>query len=401
MADHDPMANKAPRGRTDESLTEERKKTDQYLHQKLKTVEEETRHIIASNRAAADQDRDRQRQEGDLLDARQPGHNNSPAAGSDSLGIARERRRADTAQQVERRREDQAWARERFYKRLIAEALLGTERTATDARLFDERDLADFELHDAVEHLAAEQRSHAATRSTLEQHDQYLAIVSHDLKNSLVAVSLGTHALRGILSRPSIVPTRALANLETIEHCVAAMDRLVTDLLDAERIAQGKLVLRRTSIDLGTLVQECADLFAPVVDSKSFSVTLQHRSDPVTAEVDHDRLLQVLSNLMGNALKFTPPGGAVTLSVEAQETHVAISVADNGPGIPKEAQAHLFQRFSQVGTRTGGGLGLGLFIAHWIIQAHGGRIRVNSEEGRGTTMTFTVPLTAVERPSDL
>jgi signal transduction histidine kinase len=100
----------------------------------------------------------------------------------------------------------------------------------------------------------------------------------------------------------------------------------------------------------------------------------------------------VLSNLVGNSLKFTPDGGTVRLSVQKQETEVEISVTDNGPGIPKQTQGQIFERFSQLKINDRRGLGLGLFIAKWIVEAHKGRIWVTSDSGKGSTFSFTLPL---------
>jgi signal transduction histidine kinase len=109
--------------------------------------------------------------------------------------------------------------------------------------------------------------------------------------------------------------------------------------------------------------------------------------------LDHDRILQVLSNLIGNSLKFTPLGGAITLSARKELAHVEVSVTDNGPGIPQHAQAKIFERFSQLITNDRRGIGLGLFIAKGIVEAHHGKILVTSEFGKGSTFTFTLPLT--------
>ena len=118
-----------------------------------------------------------------------------------------------------------------------------------------------------------------------------------------------------------------------------------------------------------------------------------HRTgpEPIFADVDRDRILQVLSNLIGNSLKFTPNGGTIELSARTQETQVEISVTDNGPGIPEQAQAKIFERFSQLKMADHRSLGLGLFIAKWIVEAHKGHIRVTSK-GKGSTFSFTLPL---------
>jgi signal transduction histidine kinase len=122
-------------------------------------------------------------------------------------------------------------------------------------------------------------------------------------------------------------------------------------------------------------------------------MTIHTVPESIGADLDHDRILQVLSNLIGNSLKFTPNGGTIELSARKQETQVEISVTDNGPGIPEDAKEQIFERFSQLKRNDRRGLGLGLFISKWIVEAHGGHIWVTSEVGKGSTFSFTLPLT--------
>jgi signal transduction histidine kinase len=122
-------------------------------------------------------------------------------------------------------------------------------------------------------------------------------------------------------------------------------------------------------------------------------MTIHTVPESIVADLDHDRILQVLSNLIGNSLKFTPNGGTIELSARKQETQVEISVTDNGPGIPEDAKEQIFERFSQLKRNDRRGLGLGLFISKWIVEAHGGHIWVTSEVGKGSTFSFTLPLT--------
>jgi signal transduction histidine kinase len=157
-------------------------------------------------------------------------------------------------------------------------------------------------------------------------------------------------------------------------------------------MAHGKLALTPEKVDLHALIQESLDLFAPIIASKAFSIANHIPSEQIFAQVDHDRILQVLSNLIGNSLKFTPDGGTIELSVRTQGTEVEISVTDNGPGIPQQAMAQLFEKFSQLQMNDRRGLGLGLFIAKWIVEAHQGRIWVTSNVGKGSTFSFTLPL---------
>jgi signal transduction histidine kinase len=203
---------------------------------------------------------------------------------------------------------------------------------------------------------------------------------------------VGAHLMRGGLSGSAVDPVRLLEILKTIEQGAAGMDRMISDLLDVERMSHDKPDLRLERVDLLELLQECADLFAHVASSKAFSMTVRGDPGPLFAELDHDRILQVLSNLVGNSLKFTPNGGTIGLSVRRHEDEVEVSVSDNGPGIPEQAKARVFEKFSQLKLDDRRGLGLGLFIAKWIVEAHGGRIWVASEVTTGSTFRFTLPL---------
>lgn len=392
MAMNDTTSSEDFRDKTDQSLVDERDKTDEYLAAKLQTVEAQTSETIRQLRVDADKARTQQRA---AVDGRKDddltllGRPSSPL---EEQAVIRERERADRTHMAERVNEDRARAWERLQKRLIAEAVCEHERHETDGNLLDERDHVDLDCEHSSHLLSEEQRSHEVTKAALVTRDQYLAVVSHDLKNSLVAISLGTRVMRQGLSRKEVDADSLLKQLGVIEQSAAGMDRMVSALLDVERIAQDKLSLTPARLELGALLHECADLFALVVANNSFTLTLRHGSEPLFVEGNHDRLLQVLANLLGNALKFTPKGGYIELAVDSRRTHAEISVRDNVPGVPADAKEQIFERFSQLKLRDRRGLGLGLFIAKWIVEAHQGRIWVTSEQGRGSTFTFTLPL---------
>ncbi len=393
MATHDTTSSEDFRDKTDQSLVDEREKTDEYLAVRLQTVEAQTSDTIRQIRVDADKARAQQRAAVDGRKDDDLALLGRPSSLLDEQAMVRERDRADRTQMAERVQEDRARARERFQNRLIAEAVCQHERHETDGHLLDERDHVDLDCEQSLHLLSEEQHSHEVTKAELVTRDQYLAVVSHDLKNSLVAMSFGTRVMRNGLSREEPLDARALLKqLDVIERSAAGMDRMVTALLDVERMAQDKLSLTPERLELGVLLKECADLFAPVVANDSFTLTIRQGPQPLYVEGDHDRLLQVLANLLGNALKFTPRGGYIELALDNRRTHAEISVRDNGPGVPANATEQIFERFSQLKLRDRRGLGLGLFIAKWIVEAHQGRIWVTSEPGRGSTFTFTVPL---------
>ena len=359
------------RGNTDQSLEEERDKTDEYLDQSIAKVEQKTSEKVRSIRLATDKAVESHREKVDLNKEHQREVTGMPPSQLAEKLLVQEREMLDKSQALEREAEDRARTEERTQKQVIAEALLEQERKKTDSNLFEERLHVDLEL---------------ITR------DQFLAIVSHDLKNSIVAIAIGARLLRGGLSKDAVKAGSVLEHLALIEQAAAGMDRMISDLLDVEQLAHAKLKLKPEQVDVCALLQECVSLFGPLVSSKSFSMTIHTVPESIGADLDHDRILQVLSNLIGNSLKFTPNGGTVELSARKRETQVEISVTDNGPGIPEDAKEQIFERFSQLKRNDRRGLGLGLFISKWIVEAHGGHIWVTSEVRKGSTFSFTIPL---------
>ena len=374
METHETESSQELRDKTDKTLEDERQKTDKHLEQKNQEVEEKTSEKLRSIRLATDKARESQREEVDLAKDHQREVTGISPTRLDEKLLVQEREGSDKSQAVERGEEDRARTEERVQKQLIAEteALLEQERKNTDSALLEERVHVDLEL---------------ITR------DHFLAIVSHDLKNSIVAISISAGLIRRGLSKDVVGAVSFLKQLGIIEQAAEGMNRMISDLLDVERMAHDQLKLKLENVDFCALLQECVDLFTPVVSSKSFSMTIHTSTEPIFANVDHDRILQVLSNLIGNSLKFTPNGGTIKLSARKQGTQVEVSVTDNGSGIPEEAQVKIFERFSQLTMNDRRGLGLGLFIAKWIVEAHKGCIWVTSEVGKGSTFSFTLPLT--------
>ena len=384
METHESNVFRELRNKTDKSLEEERDKTDEYLEGQSKLVEDETSETIRLARLAVDKEVESQRAEVDREKEHQLGGTDNQTSQLVDNILTQEREQVDQAHIVEREVEDCARAQEQSQNKLIAEAHLEDERNETDGNLFKERTRLDL----VTEHTA---NLLSDTKAALITRDQYLAIVSHDLKNPLAAISIGARVMRSSLSKGTVDTSSLLKNLGLIEQSAASMNRMISDLLDVERMTHDKLTLNPTRVDLRGVLQECVNTFAPEVLSKSFLLTIDTGPEPIFADVDRDRILQVLSNLIGNSLKFTPNGGTIELSARTQETQVEISVTDNGPGIPEQAQAKIFERFSQLKMADHRSLGLGLFIAKWIVEAHKGRIMVTSK-GKGSTFSFTLPL---------
>jgi signal transduction histidine kinase len=227
----------------------------------------------------------------------------------------------------------------------------------------------------------------AEVRATQQAQRHFMANVSHDLKTPLTSIQGYSQAIMDGAARD---PIRA-ANI--IHDEASRLTRMVTELTDLARMEAGQLSMQMTPLDLGELAMNVAQRLR--VTAEQQGVNLIARATPMPdIEGDGDRLVQVLDNLISNALKFTPKGGSIRVATRAVPDGVELSVADTGAGIPKDDLPRIFERFYQVDKARGPqrGTGLGLAITYEIINAHGGRISVQSTEGKGTTFTIWLPL---------
>ena len=218
----------------------------------------------------------------------------------------------------------------------------------------------------------------------IRARDEVLAVVSHDLKNPLEAVLLSAALL---LRSPESPRVRHYG--QALQRSAARMDRLIRELLDLSRMDAGKFHIEVRPDRLEAIVEEALVVLAPLAVGKE--IALGAEGAPLGAEIpcDRERVLQVVSNLVGNALAFAPRGGHVTVRLALRERDAEVSVSDDGPGIPPEDLPHVFDRYWK--SRSRAGTGLGLTIARGIVDAHGGKLRVESRVGEGSTFTFTLP----------
>jgi signal transduction histidine kinase len=234
-------------------------------------------------------------------------------------------------------------------------------------------------------------RLYQESRRAVRERDDMLAIVSHDLRNPVNAIVMLTGA---VLSREpgDERPLMEREDVEAIRGAARQADGLIQDLQDVSRIASARLWVERQPVLLSELVTELADMFEPVMEDAvlRFVRRIDEHLPPVQA--DRPRLAQVLSNLLGNAVRFTPHGGEIAITAERQADRVRIGVRDTGPGVSAGDVPRLFERHWQAPRLLRAGSGLGLFIAKGIIDAHGGEIGVDSALGKGSEFWFTLPL---------
>ncbi len=219
-----------------------------------------------------------------------------------------------------------------------------------------------------------------------QMRDEVLGVVAHDLRNPVASI-----LMRCQLAQRAIEEGGTQAEFTRIERSAKRMNRLIRDLLDISTIEAGHLGLERSRVSAARLVSEAVETQRLLVESASLRVALEVTSELPDVWGDPHRLQQVLENLIGNAIKFTAPGGYIAVGASPADGEVRFWVSDTGCGIPPEALAHVFERFWQARRGDRKGAGLGLPITRGIVEAHGGRIWVESTPGHGSTFFFTIP----------
>ena len=232
-----------------------------------------------------------------------------------------------------------------------------------------------------------------AARAELEQanltKDQFLAVLGHELRNPLAP------ALTALELMKARDPNVFEREREVLQRQVAHMTRLVNDLLDVSRLTRGKAELERRRFELRSAVDRAVDMVQPLIAQRRHTLLVSVPAHGLVIDADIDRIVQVLSNLLTNAARYTPSGGRIALNAQPVDGQVRIECEDNGPGIPAALVPQLFHPFAQ-GPRTldrrDGGLGLGLALARSLTELHGGTITVHSVEGSGSRFVVTLPL---------
>jgi signal transduction histidine kinase len=350
------------RKQTDESLRAEREKVDLALLVDLRPVDETADAVIVRARILADA----------LLAATRARTDQQPANGILGQESVRARRaHEDDVLRAERSAADEATREER------AEhvALLATERRETDKDLLIERARADAAL---------------ATR------DEFLGIVSHDLRNILNLMVGYASLITTDVSQPDHVDI-VQKHADRIRRSGARMNRLIGDLVDVASIHAGALTVTCEPGDPAHVVAEIVDTFEAQAKAAGLQLAREVPPGLPRASFDPARLLQVLTNLIGNAIKFTPAGGKILVRLAVDGDSLRFSVQDTGVGIAADKLEQVFDRFLQLSDDRRG-VGLGLYISKCIVHGHGGRIWVESTPARGSTFSFTLPLGSAGPP---
>jgi len=217
--------------------------------------------------------------------------------------------------------------------------------------------------------------------------EEVLGVVAHDLRNPLSLIITST----SLLLEDSLDQSRRRELLEVALRGGRQMNRLIGDLLDTVRIHAGKLALELEDVEVSTILHQAEETFRPLAQKRGIRLEVVPPADGMAVRADPLRVSQIVGNIVGNAIKFTPETGSVTLSTSPNGKDVAIHVSDSGPGIPPADVEHLFENFWQARRNDHRGVGLGLAIAKAVVEAHGGKIWCESAVGHGSTFSFTLP----------
>lgn len=282
----------------------------------------------------------------------------------------------------------------RYADRVVGQLFLANRRWA-DA--FSDEDQRFVELFAERAGIALQiARLGEEVRSAVRARDDVLAIVSHDLRNPLAAIRLSAAQLARRLRTEDAAQRK---KLDVIERAAERMVRLIADLLDAATIERGTFTIDPRPESIAPILDEALQAHEAMAAARSLRLRRDVPADLPPILCDRQRLLQVLANLLGNAVKFVHEGGLVEVRARAEDGGVRFEVADDGPGIPEEQAARLFERYWKGHREEREGVGLGLFIARGIVEAHGGALRLTSTPGAGSTFHFTIPIAREREPT--
>jgi signal transduction histidine kinase len=285
-----------------------------------------------------------------------------------------------------------------IFRKLLREMLEHIAPSVASQDLFAARELI-LEISDRSEvgsiHQYVEEatRERDAARDALkeanQQKDRFLAVLSHELRNPLASITTAIHIARA----PGSSESHRQRALEIVERQANYQRRLVDDLLDVNRISQGKIELKKERIDLRKIIENAIESFLPAIEAKAINFRFARPDQQIMISADAVRIEQIISNLLGNALKFTSSGGSIEILLSPDEGSAVIRVRDTGSGIEPSGLKEIFELFGQFQHPTNVGLGVGLWLAKTLVEMHGGTIEAASEGlGKGTALTVRLPL---------
>jgi signal transduction histidine kinase len=347
---------------TDRRLGDERAKTDERLHERERLLAERSSALLKASRDKAD---------AAVADSRAQEDRRHEPATTPAARAELDRERHDQDADIARRRkdEDAFLDDERSERRKLVAALLAEHRARTDEALRVERTFAD---------------------ATTESHDSLLAIVSHDVRGLVAAITLSSHAVATLLT--DVPQSNEMQHgIARIQRAAEQINALVSDLIDVAAIAAGQLLVKPAVRELASVVCDALDAVQPFAAERAIQLRGPDLDRPLPAWIDERRILQVLANLLGNAIKFSDRGSEIRVELQRSGDTVECSVTDSGIGIEVDSLDTIFERFRRAARRDIAGAGLGLYIAKAIIEAHGGRIWAESRVGVGSTFHFAVP----------
>jgi PAS domain S-box-containing protein len=234
---------------------------------------------------------------------------------------------------------------------------------------------------------------YAAAQQAIQQRDAFLSIAAHELRTPLTSMLGQAQLAQRRLSNAGVLSDRDRRSFEVIISQTVKLNRLITDLLDVSRLAQNQLQIARDPLDLAQLVEQVVEQTRPTLQIHTLHYAPS--ASAVIIEGDADRLEQVLQNLLTNAVKYSPEGGEIRVTLQQQHQYALLEISDQGIGIPAKALDNLFQRFFRAENATRlriGGVGVGLYVVHEIVVLHGGNISVHSVENVGSTFRILLPL---------
>jgi signal transduction histidine kinase len=230
-------------------------------------------------------------------------------------------------------------------------------------------------------------------QNAVHVRDQFLSIASHELKTPLTALLGNAQLLQRRVIREASLGTRDQRALHVIVEQAARLNKMITALLDISRIEMGQLSIVRVPMNLSALARRVVAEMQPTLERHT--IEYSDSGADIWVEGDELRLEQVLHNLIGNAVKYSPAGGVVAVRVEQRESYACVVIEDQGIGIPADAVPRLFTRFyraDNVDPQNISGMGIGLFVVKEIMSLHGGTVQVSSQESQGSTFTICLPL---------